>query len=68
MHGLMMDRQLVIPAIIDHAAQYHGDTEVVSVNTLGGQTRTNYAQIRARALRLASALEKRGMRRSDRMK
>jgi 3-(methylthio)propionyl---CoA ligase len=67
MHGLMMDRQLVIPAIIDHAAQYHGDTEVVSVNTLGGQTRTNYAQIRARALRMASALEKRGMRRSDRI-
>jgi len=67
MHGRMMDRQLVIPAIIDHAAQYHGDTEVVSVNTLGGQTRTNYAQIRARALRMASALEKRGMHRSDRI-
>ena len=67
MQGLMMDRALVIPAIIDHAAQYHGDTEVVSVNTLGGQHRTNYAQIRARALRMASALEKRGMRKSDRI-
>ena len=67
MQGLMMDRALVIPSIIDHAAHYHGDTEVVSVNTLGGQHRTNYAQIRARALRMASALEKRGMRKSDRI-
>ena len=61
MQGLMMDRALVIPSIIDHAARYHGDTEVVSVNTLGGQHRTNYAQIRARALRMASALQKRGI-------
>ncbi|HSO47889.1 MAG TPA: AMP-binding protein, partial [Rhizobiaceae bacterium] len=67
MQGLMMDRALVIPSIIEHAARYHGDTEVVSVNTLGGQHRTNYAQIRARALRMASALQKRGMRKSDRI-
>lgn len=67
MHGLMMDRQLVIPAIIDHAAHYHHDTEIVSVNTNGGQHRTDYRQIRERALQIASALEKRGVRRSDRI-
>ena len=67
MQGLMMDRALLIPSIIDHAAQYHGDTEVVSVNSLGGQHRSNYAQIRARALRMASALQKRGMKKSGRI-
>jgi 3-(methylthio)propionyl---CoA ligase len=67
MKGQMMDRPLLISAIIDHAAQYHGDTEVVSVDTKGGQTRTNYADIRKRALRLASAFTKRGMKKSDRI-
>ncbi len=30
MRGLMMDRPLLISSIIDHAALYHGDTEIVS--------------------------------------
>ena len=67
MLGLMMDRELVIPAILDHAALYHGDTEIVSVNTDLTQHRQSYAQTRARALKMASALEKRGMKRSDRL-
>ncbi len=67
MQGLMMDRQLLISAIIDHAASYHSDTEVVSVNTKGGQHRTNYAEIRKRALKLASVFNKRGMAKSDRI-
>lgn len=67
MQGLMMDRQLLISAIIDHAAQYHGDTEIVSVNTNGGLTRYNYAQCCERSLKLASALQKRGMQKSDRI-
>lgn len=67
MHGLMMERELLISAIIDHAALYHGDTEIVSVNTDATVTRTNYAQLRERSLRLASALEKRGMQKSDRI-
>jgi fatty-acyl-CoA synthase len=67
MQGLMMDRELLISAIIDHAALYHGDTEIVSVNTTGGETRTNYTELRARSLRLASALAKRGAKKSDRI-
>lgn len=67
MHGLMMEQQLLISGIIDHAANYHSDCEVVSVNTNGGQTRTNYAQIRERALQLGSALLKQGMNKSDRI-
>ncbi|MEZ5879179.1 MAG: long-chain-fatty-acid--CoA ligase [Nitratireductor sp.] len=67
MHGLMMERQLLISGIVDHAALYHGDTEIVSVNTGGGEHRTNYAELRRRALLLGSALQKRGMSRSDRI-
>ncbi len=62
-----MDRELLISAIIDHAAQYHGDTEIVSVNTTGGIHRYGYADCRQRCLKLASALAKRGMQKSDRI-
>lgn len=67
MHGLMMEQQLLISGIIDHAANYHNDSEVISVNTNGGQTRTNYGEIRERALQLGSALLKQGMNKSDRI-
>ena len=67
MLGQMMDQELLISSIIDHAALYHGDTEIVSVNTDGSQTRTNYSQVQKRAKKLASALTKRGMERSDRI-
>ncbi|MEO0910295.1 MAG: AMP-binding protein, partial [Pseudomonadota bacterium] len=67
MLGQMMERQLLISDILDHAARYHGDTEVVSVNTDGTQTRTNYSKVNARAKKLASAINKRGMKRSDRI-
>lgn len=67
MHGLMMSRELLISAIIDHAALYHGDTEIVSVNTNGGEHRYNYEQCRERSLKLASSLQKRGLKRSERI-
>jgi fatty-acyl-CoA synthase len=67
MQGLMMDRALTIGSILDHAARYHGDTEIVSVNTDLSRSRTTYAKARARALKMASALQKRGMKRSDRL-
>jgi len=67
MLGQMMDQQLLISSIIDHAARYHGDTEIVSVNTDGTQHRTNYATVQSRAKKLASALMKRGMERADRI-
>ncbi len=67
MLGQMMDQELLISSIIDHAALYHGDTEIVSVNTDGTQMRTNYSQVHKRAKKLGSALTKRGMERSDRI-
>jgi len=67
MLGQMMDQELLISSIIDHAALYHGDTEVVSVNTDGSQTRTSYAEIQNRAKKIGSALTKLGLERSDRV-
>jgi acyl-CoA synthetase (AMP-forming)/AMP-acid ligase II len=67
MRGMMMDRQMLISEIIDHAARSHGDTEIVSVNTVSGEHRYTYRDCRNRALKLASALAKRGMRKSDRI-
>ena len=67
MLGQMMDQQLLISGIIDHAARYHGDTEFVSVNTDGTRHRTNYSEIRTRTRKLGSALVKRGMKHSDRI-
>ena len=34
MFGLMQDRPLLIQQLIEHAAQYHGDTEIVSADLI----------------------------------
>ena len=62
MSGKMMYQQLTISSLIEHAGRYHGETEVVSVETTGGLTRTNWRTIEANARKLASALEKLGIR------
>ncbi|MGI9350267.1 MAG: long-chain-fatty-acid--CoA ligase [Rhizobiaceae bacterium] len=67
MLGQMMEKQLMISSIIEHAARYHGDTEIVSVNTDGSQHRTNYNSINDRARLVASALVKRDLSDSDRI-
>jgi len=67
MLGQMMDQQLLISGLIDHAARYHADTEVISVNGDGTKHRTNYGEIHARTKKLGSALLKRGMSKSDRI-
>lgn len=67
MLGQMMEQQLLISNIIDHAARYHGDTEIVSVNTDGTRHRTNYKELHTRCLKLGSALTKRGLEKSDRV-
>ena len=66
MLGKMMDQPLLISALIKHAARYHGATEVVSVETVGGQESTTWGGIEANARRLASALSKLGLSPEDR--
>jgi len=67
MLGLMQEWPLLIHKIIDHAAQYHGDREVVTRSVEGPIHRTNYREIRRRARRVASALERLGIQSGDRV-
>lgn len=67
MQGLMQDWPLLVHKIIDHAALYHGDREVVTRSVEGPIHRTNYREIRARARRFASALEQLGLEEGDRV-
>jgi fatty-acyl-CoA synthase len=67
MLGLMQDWPLLVHKIIDHAAQYHGDREVVTRSVEGPIVRTNYRTIASRARRLAQALVKAGVKSGDRV-
>ncbi|AZS20027.1 MULTISPECIES: long-chain fatty acid--CoA ligase [unclassified Caulobacter] len=66
MLGLMQDTPLTLSSLLDHAARFHGEVEIVSKDP-GGATRTNYARIAARARQLAAALRRRGLREGDRV-
>jgi fatty-acyl-CoA synthase len=67
MLGLMQDWPLLCHRIIDHAALYHGDRPVVSRSVEGPMHTTNYAAVRARALRVAQRLERDGIKPGDRV-
>lgn len=61
MLGQMMQRPLLISSLLEHAERYHGATEIISVNTSGGKTRTQWANVGKRARQLASQLEQMGI-------
>ena len=67
MFGLMQDWPLLCHRIIDHAATYHGHRRVISRTVEGPIESATYAEIRARALRVAKRLEKDGIRLGDRV-
>ena len=67
MLGLMQEWPLLCHKILDYAASQHGAREVVSRSIEGPITRTTYAQIRARSLRLAQRLEREGFGLGDRV-
>ena len=54
MLGLMQHRELLLSSILDHAARYHGDGEVISIRDDRSVSRTTYAAISRRARRLAT--------------
>ena len=58
MLGLMQNQPLLISTLIDFAARYHGDTEIVSRRVEGDIHRYTYRQLQARAKQLANALDK----------
>jgi len=65
--GQMMHQSLSVGSLIDHAARYHGDTEIVSALTEGGFERTTWAEVAANAHRIGSALRARGLQPGDRV-
>jgi fatty-acyl-CoA synthase len=66
MLGLMQDWPMLVHKIIDHAALYHGDREVVSRSVEGPIVRTNYREIAGRSRKVAHALDRLGIRLGDR--
>ncbi|MGX8842891.1 AMP-binding protein, partial [Klebsiella quasipneumoniae] len=48
-------------ALLGHAAQYHSETEIVSVSTGGEKERSCWGEVASRAQRLASALASLGL-------
>jgi fatty-acyl-CoA synthase len=61
MLGQMMTSALTIQSLVDHAARYHAETEVFSVNTGGGVETTNWGDVGANSHRLGDALTKLGL-------
>ena len=67
MLGLMQDWPLLCHHIIDHAALNHAERPVISRSIEGPIHRTNYAEIRARALRVAQRLDRDGIKLGERV-
>ena len=67
MHGQMMDMPLLISSLIVHADRHHGDTEIVTRTVEGPIHRYTYRDAHTRSRRLASALEKLGVKQGDRI-
>jgi fatty-acyl-CoA synthase len=67
MLGLMQDWPLLCHRILDHAAINHGERPIITRSVEGPIHSTNYAQVRARALRVAQRLDRDGIRLGDRV-
>jgi len=67
MLGLMQDYPLLVQTILDHAALNHGEREMVTRSIEGPIRRTNYRDLRNRALRVAKALHNEGVVLGDRI-
>jgi len=67
MRGLMMDKPLLISSLLDYAAKYHGDTEIVSRTVEGPIHSYTYADAESRSKKLAKALNALGIEEGDRV-
>ena len=56
MLGLMQDQPLMISSLIDHAAAFHSDTEIVSRLPEGPVRRTNWSEVSEESKQVANAL------------
>ena len=67
MRGLMSDWSLLVSRLIEHAARFHGDTEIVSRLVDGSIHRYTYAEAERRSRRLGRALQRLGIVPGDRV-
>src|ERR1700722_10446932 len=67
MFGLMQDWPLLCNRILDHAATYNAERQVITRSIEGPLHTTNYADLRKRALRGSQRLEKDGIKLGDRV-
>lgn len=65
MKGLMQDWPLRVTTIIDHAARFHGDREIVTRTVEGPIARTTYKEVHLRSRKVAQALTKLGVKEGD---
>ena len=61
MFGLMQDWPLLCNRILDHAATYNAERQVITRSIEGPLHTTNYADLRKRALRVSQRLEHRDL-------
>lgn len=61
MHPSMMYQDLTTGTLINHAARYHADTEIVSVSTGGETEYSSWGAVADNARRLASAVDRLGV-------
>jgi acyl-CoA synthetase (AMP-forming)/AMP-acid ligase II len=62
MQGLMMNRPLMISALLMHAAENHSDTEIVSRLPVGGTHRYTYKDAHRRSRQLVRVLQSLGVK------
>jgi len=65
--GLMMDRPLLVAPVMQFAADYHGDTAVITRSVEGPIHRSTYAETHRRVQKLAHALRALGIKPGDRV-
>ena len=62
LYGKMMDRPLLVSAILEHGADQFGQQEIVSRETHGPLHRTTFSEVAQRSKKLANALAKLGLK------
>lgn len=67
MQGLMMQRELMISDLIEHAAKVHKDREIYTLNTDMTEHRYTWSDCAKRVRKLANALLAEGVKKGDRI-
>jgi acyl-CoA synthetase (AMP-forming)/AMP-acid ligase II len=65
--GLMQDWPLTVDKMLDHAARWHGGSEIVSRFPSGSILRSDYSRLHDAAKRISTALISLGVQRGDRI-